>query len=77
MENMKSSRKIKRARKVGKVSLVRKVRRIGNSLTIAIPSQLAEMMGVRAGDHVEYDYLGEGVLKIKTLRFKRGKREDD
>ncbi len=59
------------------MGLTRKLRKIGNSLTIAIPSQLAEMVGFKAGDHVEFDYLGEGVLRIKTLKFKRGKREDD
>lgn len=76
MGDIKLSQKIRRTRKVDKMSLIRKVRRIGNSLTIAIPSQLAEMMGLRAGDHVEYDYLGEGVLRVKTLRFKKRGREE-
>ncbi len=47
------------------MGLTRKIRRIGNSLTIAIPSQLAEMMGLEAGDSLEFEYLGGDSLRLK------------
>ena len=46
------------------MTLKRKIRRMGNSLAVALPSQLAELAGLEAGDHVVFDYLGKGSLKI-------------
>ncbi len=42
----------------------RGIRRVGNSLVVALPSQLAELADLEAGDVVIFDYLGEGTLKI-------------
>ncbi len=36
---------------------------------------LAGMLGMEAGDEMEFDYLGEGVLRIKTLRWKERMEE--
>ncbi len=47
--------------------LTRKIRRVGNSLTIVIPSQLAQMVGLKAGDSLEIEYLGD------SLRLKKSK----
>ncbi len=47
------------------MGLTRKVRRVGNSLTVAIPSQLAEMVGLEAGSEVEFDHIGDGTLRLK------------
>ncbi len=44
--------------------LTRKLRRVGNSLTIAIPSQLAVLMGWTAADLIEFDFLGDS-LRLK------------
>ncbi len=37
---------------------------MGNSLAVALPSQLAELADLEAGDVVVFDYLGKGSLKI-------------
>ncbi len=49
------------------MKLTRKVRRVGHSLTVAIPSQLAVLLGLEAGDEVEFDYLGDS-LRLKKVR---------
>ncbi len=69
MNNVKVSRKVK------SIVLIRKVRRVGNSLSITIPSQLAEMMGIREGNQVQFDYLGDRTLRVKALRFTKEREE--
>ncbi len=49
------------------MGLTRKLRRVGNSLTVAIPAQLAVLMGWAAGDQIEFDYLGDS-RRLKPLR---------
>ncbi len=49
------------------MGLTRKLRKIGDSLIVAIPSQLAVLMGWAAGDQIEFDYLGD------SLRLKKAK----
>ncbi len=46
------------------MGLTRKLRRVGNSLTVAIPSQLAVLMGWTVADLIEFDYLGDS-LRLK------------
>ncbi len=46
------------------MGLTRKLRKVGNSLTIAIPSQLAVLMGWTRGNEIEFDYLGDS-LRLK------------
>ncbi len=46
------------------MALKRRIRRTGHSLTVALPSQLAELADLEAGDVVVFDYLGKGSLKI-------------
>ena len=48
----------------------RKTRRVGDSLTIAIPSQLAVVLDLGAGEEVEFDYLWD------SMRLKKVKKED-
>ncbi len=47
------------------MGLTRKLRRVGNSLTVAVPAQLAEMLGMEAGDRMEWEHLGGGTLRLK------------
>ncbi len=47
------------------MGLTRKLRKVGNSLTIAVPAQLADMLGLEAGDRMEWEHLGEGMLRLK------------
>ncbi len=47
------------------MGLTRKLRKVGHSLTIAIPAQLAEMLGLEAGDLMEWQHLGGGALRLK------------
>ncbi len=46
------------------MGLTRKLRKVGNSLTVAIPSQLAALMGWTEADLIEFDYLGDS-LRLK------------
>ncbi len=48
------------------MGLTRKLRRVGHSLTISIPSQLAVLMGWTAGDEIEFDYLGDSLRLRKA-----------
>ena len=43
----------------------RKIVRIGNSLMIAIPSQLAEHDNIKEGDYMEFEHLGIGEFRLK------------
>ncbi len=52
---------------VATVPIKRKVRKIGNSLMVAIPTQVAALAGIEAGDTVEFDYLGRGELRIEKV----------
>ncbi len=47
------------------MGLTRKLRKVGHSLTIAIPAQLAEMLGFEAGDLMEWEHMGGGALRLK------------
>ncbi len=46
------------------MGLTRKLRKVGNSLTVAIPAQLASLMGWATSDMIEFDYLGDS-LRLK------------
>ncbi len=45
----------------------RKIRKTGNSVMVVIPSQVAALAGLEAGDTVEFDYLERGVLRIEKI----------
>ncbi len=49
------------------MGLTRKIRKVGNSLTVAIPAQLAEMLGLEAGDRMEFDHIGDGTLRLRKV----------
>ncbi len=49
------------------MGLTRRIRKVGHSLTIAIPAQLAAMLGIEAGDEMEFDHIGDGALRIRRL----------
>ncbi len=34
---------------------------------VTIPSQLCELAGLKAGDSLEWDYLGRGVLRVEKV----------
>ncbi len=55
---------VPRGVKGGTATLKRKIRRMRNSLAVALPSQLAELADFEAGDVVVFDFLGKGYLKI-------------
>lgn len=44
---------------------MRKVVQQGHSLTVTIPSQLASLAGLKAGDSVEWDFVGKSRLAIE------------
>ncbi len=44
------------------MALVRKIRKVGHSLTVVIPAHLAAMVDFEEGDEIEIDDLGEGSL---------------
>ncbi len=50
------------------MGLTRKLRKVGDSLIVAVPSQLAGMLGLKAGDWMEWEHLGEGSLRLKKVR---------
>ncbi len=52
--------------------LTRSVRKQENSLVVGIPSQLAILAGLEAGDIVEWEYLGKDSLRILKSRPKTG-----
>ena len=47
------------------MGLTRKLRKVGHSLTISLPAQLAALMEWTAGDEIEFDYLGNGTLRVR------------
>ncbi len=47
------------------MGLTRKIRKVGHSLTISLPAQLAVMLGLEAGDRMEWEHLGGGSLRLK------------
>ncbi len=49
------------------VPVERKVRKIGHSLMVVIPTQVAALAGIEAGDTVAFDYLDRGVLRIEKV----------
>lgn len=50
------------------MTLKRKVRKVGNSLVVSIPSQVAEMAGFKQGDEVEFEYLGMLFLRFSEAQ---------
>ncbi len=34
---------------------------------VAIPAQLAAMVGIEAGDHLEFDHIGDGTLRLRKV----------
>ncbi len=49
------------------MGLTRKLRKVGHSLTIAVPAQLADMLGMEAGDLMEWEHLGGGTLRLRKV----------
>ncbi len=43
------------------------IRKVGHSLTVAIPSQLAAMISIEAGDRLELDHIGDGTLRLRKV----------
>ena len=50
------------------MGLKRKVRMCGESLAITIPSQIAELHGIKEGDFMEFTPIGTGEFKIKKVK---------
>ena len=50
------------------MGLTRKIRKVGNGLTVAIPAQLAVMLGMKVGDRMEWEHLGGGTLRLKKRK---------
>ncbi len=50
------------------VGLQRRIRRAGHSVVVTLPSQLAELADLEEGDIVEFEYLGQGALRISPVR---------
>jgi len=46
------------------MTLQRKVREVGNSLNVVIPSQIAELHGIDEGSLLEFQPMEKGVFKI-------------
>jgi len=46
------------------MALQRKVREVGNSLSVIIPSQMAELHGIDEGALLEFQPMEKGVFKI-------------
>ena len=46
------------------MGLTRKLQKVGNSPTVAIPSQLAAMINIKAGVEKEFDHIGEGTHPV-------------
>jgi antitoxin component of MazEF toxin-antitoxin module len=46
------------------MALKRRLRRVSHSLVLTVPSQLAEMCGLRAGDIVEVEAIGRDALRV-------------
>jgi len=50
------------------MALIRKLRPRGHSMTIAIPADLAKLMGLRPGDPFEFELVGGDRLLLKLAR---------
>ncbi len=50
------------------MGLTRKLQKVGHSLTVAVPAQLAGMFGLRAGDEMEFDRIGDWTLRLLKHR---------
>lgn len=46
------------------MGLQRKIRRVGHSVVVTLPSQLAELADLAEDDIVEFEYLERGALLI-------------
>lgn len=49
------------------MSLVRKVRRVGSSLVVTIPSQVANFYQISAGTKLEVSPTGDGKILLKKV----------
>ena len=49
------------------MGIKRKVRVCGESLSITIPKQIAELHNINAGDYIEFEPIGYGEFKIKKV----------
>jgi len=49
------------------MSLVRKVRRVGSSLVVTIPSQIADFYHISAGTKLEVSPMGDGKIMLKKV----------
>lgn len=50
------------------MGIKRKVRICGESLAITIPSQIAELHGIKPGDYMEFEPIGYGEFKLKKVK---------
>ena len=50
------------------MALVRKIRKVGHSLTVVIPAHLAAMVDFEEGDEIEFDHIGDGSLRLRKMR---------
>lgn len=50
------------------MALTRKVRRSGFGLSIQIPSQMCLEHGIREGEHLAWETIGRGILKVRRLQ---------
>lgn len=49
------------------MGLTRNLRSVGNRLTAATPAQVADMLDMAAGDQLEFDYFGNGTLRLRKV----------
>ncbi len=47
--------------------LTRKTRKVGSSLMVAIPAQLAQLLDIEAGDVLEFDVIGRDALRVTKV----------
>lgn len=51
----------------GSISLKRKVQKLGDSVCVVIPSQLAQLKGLKAGVHVNISVNEKGEIILKKV----------
>ncbi len=55
--------------------LTRKLRRIGGSLLVATPKDLADLYDAREGDQADIEPLGDRTFRIRLVRARSESRE--
>lgn len=45
------------------MALTRKIRKTGDGIVVTIPAHLGAMLGLEAGDGLEFDHNGDGTLR--------------